>query len=255
MYHWVEDKDFLTRAYHDCADLVNQLVQELKNYGIDARMNVVGSKKRNMITQNGNQPIDFDFNLLIENSNDFPNERDLKEDIREAFNEVLSVNGWDDCDDSTSALTTKQMVFKKGNKTPFSIDVCIVKQDCYGLHRLIHRKTGIVAYDQWYWNLVPNSQDLWEKENVTVGQLGNILHLDAGTLTPLLKHLEKDGYISRERSKEDERITIISITKKGNALKEKCKDIPHSLAKEGSPLSEKEVAELYRLLYKFLEEK
>mgnify|MGYP001678669292 CR=1 FL=1 len=36
MYHWVEDKDFLTRAYHDCADLVNQLVQELKNYGIDA---------------------------------------------------------------------------------------------------------------------------------------------------------------------------------------------------------------------------
>ena len=166
MYHWVDDKDFLTRAYHDCADLVNQLVQELRNYGIEARMNVVGSKKRNMITQNGNQPIDFDFNLLIENPNEYSNEKDLKEDIREAFNEVLSANGWDDCDDSTSALTTKQMVFKKGNKTPFSIDVCIVKQDRYGLHRLIHRKTGIVAYDQWYWNLVPNSQELWEKENV-----------------------------------------------------------------------------------------
>ena len=96
---------------------------------------------------------------------------------------------------------------------------------------------------------------LWEKESVTVGQLGSILHLDAGTLTPLLKHLEKDGYITRARSKEDERITLISITKKGNDLKEKCKDIPLNLAKEGSPLTEKEAKELYRLLYKFLEEK
>ena len=165
MYHWVEDKDFLKRAYQECADLVNQLVQELKNYGIDARMNVVGSKKRNMITQNGNLPIDFDFNLLIKNPNDYPNGKNLKEDIREAFNEVLSANGWDDCDDSTSALTTKQRVFKKGNKTPFSIDVCIVKEDRYGLHRLIHHKTGFVAFDQWYWNLVPNSHELWEKED------------------------------------------------------------------------------------------
>ena len=57
------------------------------------------------------------------------------------------------------------MKFKKGNKTPFSIDVCIVKQDRYGLHRLIHRKTGFVALDQWYWNLVPNSCDLREKED------------------------------------------------------------------------------------------
>lgn len=96
---------------------------------------------------------------------------------------------------------------------------------------------------------------LWEKESVTVGQLGSILHLDAGTLTPLLKHLEKDGYITRARSKEDERITLISITKKGNDLKEKCKDIPLNLAKDGSPLTEKEAKELYRLLYKFLEEK
>ena len=95
---------------------------------------------------------------------------------------------------------------------------------------------------------------LWEKECVNVGQLGSILHLDAGTLTPLLKHLEKDGYITRARSKEDERITNICITKKGNALKEKCKDIPLKLAAAGSALSEKEAKELYRLLYKYLEE-
>ncbi|MCR4689840.1 MAG: MarR family transcriptional regulator [Lachnospiraceae bacterium] len=94
---------------------------------------------------------------------------------------------------------------------------------------------------------------LWEKESVNVGQLGSILHLDAGTLTPLLKNLEKEGYVTRKRSKEDERVTIISITKKGNALKEKCKDIPLALSQKGSPLSEKEGRELYKLLYKFLE--
>ncbi|MCR5651041.1 MAG: MarR family transcriptional regulator [Lachnospiraceae bacterium] len=94
---------------------------------------------------------------------------------------------------------------------------------------------------------------LWEKESVNVGQLGSILHLDAGTLTPLLKNLEKEGYVTRQRSKEDERITLISITKKGNALKEKCKNIPLELAKKGSPLSEKEAGQLYKLLYKFLE--
>ena len=93
---------------------------------------------------------------------------------------------------------------------------------------------------------------LWEKENVTVGQLGSILHLDAGTLTPLLKTLEKEGYVTRERSREDERVTIISITRKGNELKEKCKDIPLELSRKGSPLTEKDAKELYRLLYKFL---
>ena len=95
---------------------------------------------------------------------------------------------------------------------------------------------------------------LWEYENVSVGQLGKTLHLDAGTLTPLLKHLEKDGYVTRARSKEDERITVISITDKGNELKEKCKDIPLQLAARDSSLTEDEAKELYRLLYKYLDE-
>ena len=94
---------------------------------------------------------------------------------------------------------------------------------------------------------------LWEKESVNVGQLGSILHLDAGTLTPLLKNLEKEGYVTRERSKEDERVTIVTVTKKGNALKEKCKDIPAEITKKGSPLSKNEAEQLYRLLYKFLD--
>ena len=94
---------------------------------------------------------------------------------------------------------------------------------------------------------------LWEKESVNVGQLGDILHLDAGTLTPLLKRLEKEGYVTRERSKEDERITIVTITEEGDSLKEKCKDIPAKMSCKKSPLSAEEAGELYRLLYKFLE--
>ncbi|MCR5508761.1 MAG: MarR family transcriptional regulator [Lachnospiraceae bacterium] len=95
---------------------------------------------------------------------------------------------------------------------------------------------------------------LWEKESVNVGQLGEILHLDAGTLTPLLKRLESAGYVTRERSKEDERVTVISITPKGDELKEKCKDIPAKMASKGYVFSEEEAKELYRLLYQFLDE-
>ncbi|MCR5596612.1 MAG: MarR family transcriptional regulator, partial [Lachnospiraceae bacterium] len=94
---------------------------------------------------------------------------------------------------------------------------------------------------------------LWEHESLNVGQLGNILHLDAGTLTPLLKRLEKMGYVTRRRSKEDERITVICITPEGDALKERCKDIPLKLAESGSPLSAEDARELYRLVYLLLD--
>ncbi len=93
---------------------------------------------------------------------------------------------------------------------------------------------------------------LWEKESVNVGKLGEILCLDAGTLTPLLKRLDKEGFVTRKRSEEDERVTVISITDKGNELKEKCKDIPLKLSANESSLTRKEAQELYRLLYKVL---
>ena len=164
MYHYVKDKEYLKQSYSICADIVNQLVQQLRRYEIEAEMSTVGSKKRGLVTQNEKEPIDYDFNLIIDNAESF-REGFLKDRIIEAFNEVLDKNGWDTCQDSTSALTTEQRVLKKGNKVPFSIDVAIVKVDRSGnLHRLIHRKTGIVAYDQWYWNMAPNSNKLYEME-------------------------------------------------------------------------------------------
>ena len=96
---------------------------------------------------------------------------------------------------------------------------------------------------------------LWEHESLNVGQLGSILHLDAGTLTPLLKRLEKMGYVTRARSNEDERITIICITPEGEDLKEECKDIPMKLSKGHFPLNDKDARKLYRLLYLLLDGK
>ena len=62
---------------------------------------------------------------------------------------------------------------------------------------------------------------LWEKQAVTVKELGHSLYLDSGTLTPLLKKLESRGLVSRTRSPSDERNLIISLTDAGDALKEK----------------------------------
>ena len=61
---------------------------------------------------------------------------------------------------------------------------------------------------------------LWEKETINVKDLGKRLFLDSGTLTPLLKSLETKGLVNRKRSKEDERILVVTITEKGKALKE-----------------------------------
>ena len=112
MYHYVKDKDYLKRTYSTCSDIVNQLVQHLKKYGIESRMSLVGSGGRNMVTQNEKEAIDFDFNLEIIDLKNFSvyDGRQLKETVRKAFNEVLKKNGWRDCQDSTSALTTERKV-------------------------------------------------------------------------------------------------------------------------------------------------
>ena len=94
---------------------------------------------------------------------------------------------------------------------------------------------------------------LWERDGLTVGELGSRLYLDNGTLTPLLKKLEAAGYIRRERSAEDERVVLISLTDEGRALRDRAKDIP---VRVGSciKLSASDAASLYTLLYSLLKE-
>ena len=94
---------------------------------------------------------------------------------------------------------------------------------------------------------------LWEEGSSTVGELGKKLFLDEGTLTPLLKKMADKGYVKRERLKEDERVTRISLTAEGEALKEKCKDIPFKIAETVTHLNKEDATDLYRILYKILE--
>ena len=93
---------------------------------------------------------------------------------------------------------------------------------------------------------------LWEKKELNVKQLGQSLYLDSGTLTPLLKKLEKKGLIERRRSKEDERNLIITITEKGEALKGEALRVPEVM-NTNAKLAPDETQALYGLLYKLLE--
>lgn len=67
---------------------------------------------------------------------------------------------------------------------------------------------------------------LWEHEAATVGRLGTLLRLDSGTLSPLLKRLEAQGYIVRSRSAEDERAVRVALTREGAALKARAQALP-----------------------------
>lgn len=92
---------------------------------------------------------------------------------------------------------------------------------------------------------------LWKEQQQTVGQLGEKLFLDSGTLTPLLKRMEQKEMVVRSRNTEDERIVVISLTKKGSALKEKVKDIPEKLL-ESMAISVDELKQLKKIANKIL---
>ena len=166
MYHYIEDKVFLKDMKYLCSNIINQLVQLINNDSVmEVEAHLVGSGARNLITQNSNEPIDLDYNLYIADFGDFSssNEREIKEYVRKQFNIILKRNGWSDCMDSTSVLTTEKRHFTKGNHTEFSIDLAIVFNNRDGWHRLIHEKTGFTALDRYYWNLVPDSRNLFDK--------------------------------------------------------------------------------------------
>jgi DNA-binding MarR family transcriptional regulator len=71
---------------------------------------------------------------------------------------------------------------------------------------------------------------LWESDALTVGAMGKRLCLDTGTLTPLLKRLQAAGRLRRERSLDDERRVIVSLTPQGHALRHQAGDIPLQVA-------------------------
>jgi DNA-binding MarR family transcriptional regulator len=92
------------------------------------------------------------------------------------------------------------------------------------LYRKILAPLGL-TYPQYLVMLV-----LWEKDGVTVSEIGEKLFLESSTLTPLLKKLQSHGLLNRERSTLDERQVIISLTEEGQQLKLKAVDIPLQIA-------------------------
>ena len=92
---------------------------------------------------------------------------------------------------------------------------------------------------------------LWEKETVSSRELAECLHLDYGTLTPVLRRLSQAGYLKRERSGEDERMLTLTLTETGRELKDKAVSIPPAIA-ECMGLTMEEFRTLYMLTYKAL---
>ncbi len=132
----------------------------------------------------------------------------------------------------------------------------LANQLCFPLYAAARNVTGLytprlkplgLTYTQYIVFLV-----LWEKDGISVTEIGERLMLDNGTLSPLLKKLERSGYIERRRSSEDERVVVITLTEAGKALQEKAKDIPYQV---GSciDLSPEKARTLYALLHELLD--
>ena len=131
-------------------------------------------------------------------------------------------------------------------------------QICFPLYAAARYVTGLytpylkelgLTYTQYITFLV-----LWEKDGISVSEIGDRLMLDNGTLSPMLKKMEQAGYIERKRSAGDDRVVIVSLTKKGRDLQEKAKEIPMKVGGcIDMPLEQ--AKELYGLLYELLEKR
>lgn len=103
-------------------------------------------------------------------------------------------------------------------------------QLCFALHSTSLMMTKVykpllqalgLTYPQYLAMMV-----LWEEDGLTVGEISGRLLTDPGSLTPLLKRLESEGLLSRTRSREDERVVIVKLTERGQALKQQARTVP-----------------------------
>jgi len=131
----------------------------------------------------------------------------------------------------------------------------LANQLCFPLYAAARNVTGLytpwlkplgLTYTQYIVFLV-----LWEKDGISVSEIGEKLMLDNGTLSPLLKKMEKAGYIQRRRCREDDRVVEITLTQEGRALQEKAREIPVKVA-GCIDLPEEKAKQLYGLLYELL---
>ena len=132
---------------------------------------------------------------------------------------------------------------KIGNQLCFPVYACAKE--------IVRRYTPLLSpfgltYTQYIAMMV-----LWEHNRVTVKQLGERLFLDSGTLTPLLKKMESRGWICRARLDSDERVVVVSITEKGEALQDLVADVPDKMS-QCVAFDNGEAMQLYTLLNKMM---
>ncbi|CAM3615384.1 MarR family transcriptional regulator [Mycobacterium frederiksbergense] len=99
-----------------------------------------------------------------------------------------------------------------------------------------------ITYPQYLVLLV-----LWEEEHCSVGHVGRRLHLDSGTLSPLLKRLENSGLVVRQRAADDERRVEVTLTPAGRALEARAACVPERLLTSANT-SEGDIAALRDVL-------
>ena len=92
---------------------------------------------------------------------------------------------------------------------------------------------------------------MWEHKSISVKDMGKQLYLDSGTLTPMLKKMEKAGWICRKRSEDDERMVMVSITERGEELHDRAAEIPEKMA-GCVTIESDEAKQLYTLLHKLM---
>ena len=115
-----------------------------------------------------------------------------------------------------------------------SKDLLLDEQLCFAIYSATHAfnrfykprldRLGL-TYPQYLVMMV-----LWEKSPCTVGEVGEQLHLETGTLTPLLKRMEAAGLVARKRDASDERRVLVTLTEPGEALRAPAKSVPRALA-------------------------
>ncbi len=109
----------------------------------------------------------------------------------------------------------------------------LADQVCFALYSASHAVTGYyrpmldelgLTYPQYLVMLA-----LWQRDGLTLKELGTMLYLDSGTLSPLLKRLEQRELVRRARSSEDERSVIITLTDAGKALQARAAGVPAAI--------------------------
>ena len=128
-------------------------------------------------------------------------------------------------------------------------------QLCFPLYAAARSITGLytpylkplgLTYTQYIVLLV-----LWEKDGITVGEICEKVMLDNGTVSPLLKKLQQEGYVEKQRAADDERIVNVKLTRKGRELQERARDIPDKVA-NCTGLTAEKAETLYVLLYEII---